>query len=76
MLRFVADVREELRVDGVRCIQCVRKISTALTGSPGVVAASANLLGDVVVILAEDDDAARREVRRRLAAAGFPPVDD
>lgn len=71
----VSGVREEVRVDGVRCIQCMQKIAAALTGAPGVVAASANLMGEVVVILEAEDDGARREVRRRLAAAGFPPVD-
>ncbi len=70
------ETREELQVEGIHCTQCVRRIGEALAGLPGLVAASANLAGDVTVVLAEDDEPLRAEIRRRLTAAGYPPVLD
>ncbi len=62
-------------MDGVFCVKCVQTIGTALAALPGVVSASANLVGNVTVVLSDDDDELRSEVRRRLLEAGFPPVD-
>jgi copper chaperone CopZ len=42
---------EVFEVEGIRCPRCVEKIAAALTGVDGLLAADANLMGEVTVRL-------------------------
>lgn len=71
----MAEVAETLVVEGVYCMQCVGKIGAAIGGVDGLLAASANLAGEVAI---RYDDAApqtRTAVVEALAGAGFPVTD-
>ncbi len=58
-------------VNGVRCERCVARLATTLRRHPGLVQASANLVGEVR--LAWDDEiTSRDDVVAALARAGFP----
>jgi copper chaperone CopZ len=57
-------------VEGVHCPRCIAKIATALQGLEGLVAADANLMGEISVRL--DGPEAGERVRSALAGAGFP----
>ena len=60
-----------IEVNGVRCERCVVRLATALRQHPGLVEASANLVGEVR--LAWDDEVTSRDaVVTALARAGFP----
>ena len=64
---------QEARIDvaGVRCERCVGRLAAALRKHPGLVEASANLVGEVR--LAWDEDVTSRDdVVAALAHAGFP----
>jgi copper chaperone CopZ len=63
-------IAEIFEVEGVHCPRCVQKIAAALTGLEGLVAADANLMGEISVRL--DDDAAHERVQAALEGAGFP----
>lgn len=61
--------REILEFDGVFCERCVGRIAQAVAPVDGVLAASANLAGEIS--LAYDDPAARAAVVAAVEAAGF-----
>lgn len=63
---------EVFEVEGIRCPRCVEKIAAALTGVDGLLAADANLMGEVTVRL--DGPDAHQDVRAALEDAGFPVV--
>ena len=63
-------IAEVIEVEGVHCPRCIAKIAAALADVEGLLAADANLMGEISVRL--DDDAARERVHAALAGAGFP----
>ena len=54
----------------MHCPRCIQKIAVALAGVDGLLAADANLMGEISVRL--DGPEARERVRAALAGAGFP----
>ena len=59
-----------IEVSGIRCERCVMRLATALEGQPGLEAARATLLGEVV--LTWDVEVTSREALAGvLAGAGF-----
>ena len=59
-----------IEVNGIRCERCVMRLASALEGQPGLEAARATLLGEVV--LTWDDEVTSREALAGvLAGAGF-----
>lgn len=59
-----------IEVNGIRCERCVMRLANALEGQPGLEAARATLLGEVV--LTWDDEVTSREALTGvLADAGF-----
>ena len=63
-------IAEVFEVEGVRCPRCIEKIAAALSGVEGLLAADANLMGEISVRL--DGPAAHERVRAALEDAGFP----
>ena len=63
-------IAEVFEVEGVHCPRCIEKIAAALADIDGLLAADANLMGEITVRL--DDPEARERVQAALAAAGFP----
>ena len=61
---------EVFEVEGVHCPRCIEKIAAALSGVDGLLAADANLMGEITVRL--DGPDARDRVRLALEGAGFP----
>ncbi len=61
---------EVFEVEGVHCPRCIEKIAAALTGVDGLLAADANLMGEITVRLESPD--AHERVRAALEEAGFP----
>ncbi len=59
-----------LQVSGIRCERCVMRLATALEGRPGLEAARATLLGEVVLTW-DDEVTSRAELAGVLAGAGF-----
>lgn len=57
-------------VEGVHCPRCIAKIAGALQGVEGLLAADANLMGEISVRL--EEPAAHDRVRAALEGAGFP----
>jgi copper chaperone CopZ len=69
----VATVSETIQVSGIRCERCVARLAGALTGLDGLVAANANLMGQVT--LAWDDEQTTRDaVLQAMARAGFREI--
>jgi copper chaperone CopZ len=63
-------IAEVIAVEGVHCPRCIEKIAAALAHVDGLVAADANLMGEITVRL--DGPEARERVQAALAGAGFP----
>ena len=63
-------ISEVFEVEGVHCPRCIQTIAGALAGVDGLLAADANLMGEISVRL--DGPEARERVRAALAGAGFP----
>lgn len=63
-------IAEVFEVEGVYCPRCIEKIAAALTGVDGLLAADANLMGQISVRL--DGPEARDGVQAALEGAGFP----
>jgi copper chaperone CopZ len=63
-------IAEVYEVEGVHCPRCIQTIATALQGVDGLLAADANLMGEISVRLEGPDAGAR--VREALEVAGFP----
>jgi copper chaperone CopZ len=63
-------IAEVLEVEGVHCPRCIEKIAAALAPVDGLLAADANLRGEITVRL--DGVEAGERVREALAGAGFP----
>jgi copper chaperone CopZ len=66
----VTTIAEVYEVEGVHCPRCIAKIAGALQGVEGLLAADANLMGEITVRL--DGPEARERVREALAGVGFP----
>jgi copper chaperone CopZ len=64
----VAVVSETIQVSGIRCERCVMRLAKTLEDAPGLQAANANLMGQVV--LAYDDERTTREALLELMARG------
>jgi copper chaperone CopZ len=64
----VAVVNETIQVSGIRCERCVMRLAKTLEDAPGLEAANATLLGQVV--LAYDDKRTTREALLELMARG------
>ena len=61
---------DTLQVSGIRCERCVNRLAVALRGEEGLLAANANLMGQVT--LSWDDDVTDREtIVAALSRAGF-----
>jgi copper chaperone CopZ len=66
----MATASDTFLVSGIRCERCVMRLATALEGTPGLVAANANLMGEVA--LSWDDEVTSRDALvGTLAGAGF-----
>ena len=63
-------ITEVFEVEGVRCPRCIEKIAAALSGVEGLLAADANLMGEITVRL--DAPPAHERVQAALEDAGFP----
>jgi copper chaperone CopZ len=63
-------IAEVYEVEGVHCPRCIQKIAAALADIDGLLAADANLMGEITVRL--DGPAARERVQEALAGVGFP----
>jgi copper chaperone CopZ len=64
----VAVVNETIQVSGIRCERCVMRLAKVLEGAPGLEAANATLMGQV--LLAYDDERTTREDLLALMARG------
>jgi copper chaperone CopZ len=65
---------ETIQVSGIRCEHCVMRLGGALEGHAGLLAANANLVGDVM--LSWDDDVTSRDaIVGAMAKAGFRRVE-
>ena len=61
---------ETIQVSGIRCEQCVMRLGGALQGHDGLLAANANLVGQVT--LSWDDEITSRDaIVARMSNAGF-----
>ena len=61
---------ETIQVSGIRCEQCVMRLGGALQGHEGLLAANANLVGQVT--LSWDDEITSRDaIVARMSKAGF-----
>ena len=61
---------ETIQVTGIRCEQCVMRLGGALQGHEGLLAANANLVGQVT--LSWDDEITSRDaIVARMSNAGF-----
>ena len=61
---------DTLQVSGIRCERCVNRLAVALRGEEGLLAANANLMGQVT--LSWDDDVTDRETLvAAMSRAGF-----
>ena len=70
----MAEQTETLAVSGIRCERCVHRLGAALDGREGLLAASANLMGQVT--LTWDDELTDRDALvTALSGAGFRPLD-
>ena len=63
-------IAEVYEVEGVHCPRCIEKIGAALADIDGLLAADANLMGEITVRL--DGPEARIRVQDALAGVGFP----
>jgi copper chaperone CopZ len=63
-------IAEVYEVEGVHCPRCIAKIAGVLQDVEGLLAADANLMGEISVGL--DGPAARERVHAALAGIGFP----
>jgi copper chaperone CopZ len=63
-------ITEVYEVEGVHCPHCIAKIAGALQDIDGLLAADANLMGEITVRLDAPD--ARERVHAALAGVGFP----
>ena len=66
----MASATDTVQVSGVRCERCVMRLATALEGQPGLVAAHANLMGEVTLSW-DDAVTSRATLAGVLAGAGF-----
>ncbi len=62
-----------VRVEGMTCAACVRRVERALQGAPGVLEARVNLATEQAVVRVAPD-ASIEEVLRRIEEAGYRPV--
>jgi copper chaperone CopZ len=69
----VATVSETIQVSGIRCERCVARLAGALTGLDGLVAANANLMGQVTLSW-DDEQTTRDAVLEAMARAGFREI--
>ena len=61
---------ETIQVSGIRCERCVNRLAVALRGEEGLLAANANLMGQVT--LSWDDAVTDREtLLAAMSRAGF-----
>jgi copper chaperone CopZ len=61
---------ETIQISGIRCERCVLRLARTLEGHDGLVAANANLMGEVS--LAWDDERTSREaLLEAMARGGF-----
>jgi copper chaperone CopZ len=66
----VSERTETIQVSGIRCEQCVMRLGGALQGHEGLLAANANLVGQVT--LSWDDEVTSREaILATMSNAGF-----
>ncbi len=64
---------ETINVSGIRCERCVMRLAKTLEDHPGLEAANANLVGQVM--LAWDDERTTREaILEKMAVGGFREV--
>ena len=69
----MATVSDTIHVGGIRCERCVGRLSGTLRQHPGIEAANANLMGQVV--LSWDEERTSREaIVETLRRGGFPEL--
>jgi copper chaperone CopZ len=66
----VSVVSETIQVSGIRCERCVMRLAGALERHEGLVAANANLMGQVALSW-DEGVTSRDEVLAAMAKAGF-----
>jgi copper chaperone CopZ len=66
----VASVSETIQVSGIRCEKCVMRLAKTLEGAPGLEAANANLMGQVVLTY-DDGLTSRDAIVEAMARGGF-----
>jgi copper chaperone CopZ len=69
----VAVQSETLQVGGVRCEKCIGRLAGVLRPLDGIVAANANLMGQLSLSW-DDEQVSRDAVVEALRKAGFPEL--
>ena len=64
-----------LRVSGVRCERCIRRLAGALRGHEGIEYANANLMGEVALQW-DEEKTSRDSIAAALRRSGFPEIDE
>ena len=64
-------IAEVYEVEGVHCPRCIEKIAAALADIDGLLAADANLMGEITVRL-DGPEAARARAARRSPGSASP----
>ena len=66
-------VSETFQVSGIRCENCVNRLSVALRDHQGLESANANLMG-VVTLTWDEEKTSRAELLEAMSKAGFREI--
>lgn len=66
----MASVSDTIQVSGVRCERCVMRLAKTLETHPGIEAANATLMGQVMLVF-DDEQTSRAAIVETLARGGF-----
>lgn len=66
----MASVSDTIQVSGVRCERCVMRLAKTLEMHPGIEAANATLMGQVMLVF-DDELTTRAAIVETLARGGF-----
>ena len=69
----MATQSDTIQVGGIRCERCVMRLAHVLEGFPGLEAANANLIGQVMLTW-DDETTSRDAIVERLTQSGFPEL--
>jgi cation transport ATPase len=61
---------ETIHVSGIRCERCVLRLAQVLEGHPGLEAANANLVGEVLLVW-DDEQTSRDALLETMTRGGF-----